>query len=204
MATAGTPPAIRYTFMAHQLALSKLAANHFIGTIIDEETGTVLEYRHLFKNPAPKTVWKTSFSNKIGCLFQGIRELKGTNTCIFIKKSQVPTNNQPTLAEFAVIFAHKKGAKLYPPDSGWQCKLTANLTTTKLLINLTISTPGGIFLGINLVNFYLNTPLPDYKYMRLHLDIIPEEIVLAYNLHDIVKLNGWVYIKIKKGMYGLP
>jgi hypothetical protein len=40
--------------------------------------------------------------------------------------------------------------------------------------------------------------------MRLHLDIIPEEIVLAYNLRDIVKPNGWVYIKIKKGMYGLP
>jgi hypothetical protein len=96
MATAGTPPAIRYTFMAHQLVLSKLAANHFIGTIIDKHTGTVLVYRHLVKNPAPKTVWKTSFSNKIGRLLQGIRELKGTNTCFFIKKSQVPTNKQPT------------------------------------------------------------------------------------------------------------
>jgi hypothetical protein len=61
-----------------------------------------------------------------------------------------------------------------------------------------------IILGINLENFYLNTPLPNYKYMRLCLDIIPEEIVLAYNLHDIVKPDGWVYIEIRKGMYGLP
>ncbi len=53
---------------------------------------------------------------------------------------------------------------------------TANLTTTKLLINLTISTTGAIFLGIDLANFYLNTPLPNYEYMRLRLDIIPEEI----------------------------
>jgi hypothetical protein len=80
---------------------------------------------------------------------------------------------------------------------------TANLTTAKLLINLTISMPGAIFLGINLANFYLNTPLPNYEYMRLCLDIIPEEIILAYNLHDIVDPDGWVYIKIRKEMHGL-
>jgi hypothetical protein len=87
MATAGTPLAIGYAFAVHQLALSKLAANHFIGAIIDKDTGNVLDYCHLVKNPATETVWKTSFANKIGCLFQGIQELKGTNTCFFIKKS---------------------------------------------------------------------------------------------------------------------
>ncbi len=81
---------------------------------------------------------------------------------------------------------------------------TADLTTTKLLINLTISTPGAIFLGNDLVNFYLNTPLPNYEYMHLCLDIIPEEIILAYNQQDIANPNGWVYIEIRKGMYGLP
>jgi hypothetical protein len=35
----------------------------------------------------------------------------------------------------------------------------ADLTTAKLLINSTISTPGTKFLGINLANFYLNTPM---------------------------------------------
>jgi hypothetical protein len=63
---------------------------------------------------------------------------------------------------------------------------TANLMTAKLLIHLTISTPGAIFLGIDFTNFYLNTPLPNYEYMRLGLGIIPEEIILAYNMHDIV------------------
>jgi hypothetical protein len=53
-ATANTPPAIGYAFAVHQLALSKLATNHFLCTIIDEETGAVLEYRHLVKNPAPQ------------------------------------------------------------------------------------------------------------------------------------------------------
>ncbi len=61
-----------------------------------------------------------------------------------------------------------------------------------------------IFLGIDLANFYLNTPLPKYEYMRLCLDIIPEEIILAYNLRNIVNPDRWVYIEIRKGMYGLP
>ncbi len=55
-----------------------------------------------------------------------------------------------------------------------------------------------------MTNFYLNTPLPNYKYVRLCLDIIPEEIILAYNLRTIVDPDRWVYIKIMNGMYGLP
>ncbi len=81
---------------------------------------------------------------------------------------------------------------------------TANLTTAKLLINSTIRMPGAIFLGNDLGNFYLNTPLSDYEYMRLCLDIIPEKIVLAYNLCNIAEPDGWVYIEIRMGMYGLP
>lgn len=63
-----------------------------------------------------------------------------------------------------------------------------DLTTAKLLINSTISMPGAIFLGINLANFYLNTPMldPKYMYMRLCLDIIPNKIIVKYNLHDLV------------------
>ncbi len=71
-ATANAHPDIGYTFAVHQLALSKLATNHFLGAIIDKDTGAVLEYRHLVKNPSTKLEWETSFANKIGCLFQGI------------------------------------------------------------------------------------------------------------------------------------
>ncbi len=78
----------------------------------------------------------------------------------------------------------------------------ANLTMTKLLINSTISTPGSMFLGINLATFYLNTPMLYREYM--HLDIIPNKIINNYNLCDIVTPDGWVYIKIWKGVYGLP
>jgi hypothetical protein len=62
---------------------------------------------------------------------------------------------------------------------------TANLTMAKLLINSTISTPCAIFLGINLANFHLNTPMPNLEYMRLQLDIIPKEIIVVYKLREL-------------------
>ncbi len=66
-----------------------------------------------------------------------------------------------------------------------------------------LSTPKAKFMGIDLKNFYLNTPLDRYEYMRLSIDIIPDEIIDQYNLRPLVS-NGYVYIEIRKGMYGLP
>jgi hypothetical protein len=107
-ATATTPPAIGYAFMVHQLALHKLVTNHFLGAIINKDTGTVLEYQHLIKNPATKSVWETSFANKIGCLFQGIQDLKGTDMCFFIQKLLVPTNKWPTYGWIVCNFCPQK------------------------------------------------------------------------------------------------
>ncbi len=78
------PTAIGYAFAAHQLAIENQVAHHFIGAVIDNKTGNMLEYRHLVKNKNTRALWETSFTNKIGRLFQGIRHLKGTNTCFFI------------------------------------------------------------------------------------------------------------------------
>ena len=39
--------------------------------------------------------------------------------------------------------------------------------------------------------------------MSLHLDIIPEKIIESYNL-QVLATDGWVYIEIQKGTYGLP
>ncbi len=72
---------------------------------------------------------------------------------------------------------------------------TANLTTAKLLFNPTISTPGASFYGIDLANFYLNTPMEGYEYMHLWLDILPQEIIDKYDLIKIVDADGWVYVK---------
>ena len=52
-------------------------------------------------------------------------------------------------------------------------------------------------------DFYLNTPMERYEYMRLPLSIIPDKIVDQYSLKDLVTPDGWVYIEIRKRMYGI-
>jgi hypothetical protein len=81
----------------------------------------------------------------------------------------------------------------YPWDKSMP---TANLTTEKLLFNSTISTPGASFYGIDLANFYLNTPMTCYEYMRLWLDILPQEIIDKYGLTGVLDADGWVYVEI--------
>ena len=39
--------------------------------------------------------------------------------------------------------------------------------------------------------------------MKLHLHIIPQEIIDEYALHELVEKDGWVYLNTVKGMYGL-
>ena len=45
--------------------------------------------------------------------------------------------------------------------------------------------------------------MPDPEYIKLHISIISEEIIKAYNLDTLQDEKGWCYIKISKGMYGL-
>ena len=42
-----------------------------------------------------------------------------------------------------------------------------------------------------------------YKYMKIPVNIIPDTIMKQYNLAPLVH-NGYVYVEIRKGMYGLP
>eukprot|EP00804_Cyclotella_cryptica_P011206 CCRYP_007737-RH/>CCRYP_007737-RH protein AED:0.37 eAED:0.37 QI:0/0/0/1/0/0/2/0/425 len=48
------------------------------------------------------------------------------------------------------------------------------------------------------------TPLKRPEFAKIRLDNLPDEIVNEYNLKEIATPDGWVYIRITKGMYGLP
>ena len=54
------------------------------------------------------------------------------------------------------------------------------------------------------MNFYLNTPLGRYEYLRLKLTNLPEDVIKKYGLKDKAISDGYVYVEIRKGMYGLP
>ncbi len=57
---------------------------------------------------------------------------------------------------------------------------------------------------MDIKDFYLNMPMTCFEHMQIKIFVIPEEIIEEYNLHKIVMEDGYVYCKIRKGMYGLP
>ena len=78
------------------------------------------------------------------------------------------------------------------------------MLTVKLLFNSVVSTPGAKFPGLDLKDFYLNTPMDRPKFLRMKLDNFPDDVIELYNLTDKVDAKGFVILPIEKGMYGLP
>jgi hypothetical protein len=91
----------------------------------------------------------------------------------------------------------------YPEDVGTP---TANLLLIKIFFNSVISTPGAKFATADISNFYLMTPLKQPEYAKIKLSDIPEdeEVINEYKLHEKATPDGWIYIKVIRGMYGLP
>jgi hypothetical protein len=187
---------------------------HFAHSVTNPTIGDTMEYRHLIKNPQTSAKWTKSFANELGRLANGIgtRMKTGTNTIKFIERHHVPSDRTVTYGRIVVSVCPQKaevkqtrltvGGNLidYPGDISTK---TAGLITAKVLFNSVISTPNAKFMGIDLKNFYLNTPLDRYEYMKMPIVLIPPKIIDQYNLLPLVH-NGFVFIKIQKGMYGLP
>ena len=49
----------------------------------------------------------------------------------------------------------------------------------------------------------MGTPMGRPEFMRLPIKVIPQEIIDKCQLQNIVE-DGWVYVRIERGMYGLP
>ena len=132
----------------------------------------------------------------------------------YIKRSKIPKDRLKNVAYSKIVAVERPQKKekertcltvvgTYIDYQRDKAVPTTDLTTAKLLFNSVISIPGATFHGGDLKNFYLNTPMDRPEYMRLKFDLIPEEIVDKYNLREY-KEDGWVYVRIDLGMYGLP
>lgn len=178
-------------------------------------SGDQCEYRHLSSGKVPgqcPLVWKHVFANELGRLSQGTRDIKGTDIISFIPFRDFPRNKTPTYGRIVSdIKAHKQEVERVRLTVGGDritCSYdistpVADLTTVKIHLNSVISTPKAKVLTTDIRNFYLNNTLPAPEYIRLPISIIPVEIINKYNLLSLVH-NGFVNIKINKGMYGLP
>ncbi len=57
---------------------------------------------------------------------------------------------------------------------------------------------------MDIKDFYLNSPMAQYKYMQLQIANMPDDVIMHYQLIDLATPDGYVYYEIQMGMYGLP
>ena len=207
----------------HRYPLHSCAqANHIVETVgggsvafqvvLDPATGKTQGYTQIIGGP-DKGTWTTAFSNDIGRLAQGVgNHVKGTNTIFFIHKSKVPGGKRVTYGRIVVSIRPEKaethqvsitvgGDKIsYDGPTATQC---TSLITTKILLNSVVSTILALFMCVDIHDFYYNTPMVDFEYMKLPLSMFPQDIIDQYNLKDLVAADGYVYMEIRKGMPGL-
>ena len=79
----------------------------------------------------------------------------------------------------------------------------ASLITTKILLKNVVSTIPALFICVDIHNFYYNTPMIDFEYMKLPLSMFPQETIDQYNMKDPAAADGYVYMEIIKSMPGL-
>lgn len=76
------------------------------------------------------------------------------------------------------------------------------LTHNEVVLELRSVNPGCKVFYNGHFYFSLGSLLTKPEYMRMPMKLMPEEIVNKYNLKKI-EHDGWVYVKISKGMYGV-
>jgi hypothetical protein len=197
--------------MAIALGNNHWSQRHQANAVIPPVTGKEMEYSALMKDPRLQPLWTRGFGNKCGRLFQGIRDIPGTDTCFFIDLKNIPNDRKITYGKIVCDYKpHKKekeraqltvgGDRL--DYSGDIATSMADITTFKILINSTLSTKDAAMMMMDIKNYYIGAPLPWFEYMKMQLSRFPEEIIQKYNLNALA-IDGWVYIEIRKGMYGL-
>ena len=181
---------------------------------IFDDSGRKLSMDALLKG-TDKPIWERSLSNEWGRLAKGNKYgTVGTNTIGFIRKQDVPIGRDVTYTTF--VCTHKPlkvethrvritvgGDRLSCPEG--TSSPAANMIETKCLINSTISDAkyNARFICADITNYFLATPMPRKEYMRVPLRYFPPDIITLYNLDEIVTRDGFIYIEIHKGMYGL-
>ena len=181
---ATVPTGKTYTVTPQQMSVRRIPMSLFceMANAVIGDNGKLLEYRHLVSNPKTRSIWTHSYGNEIGRLAQGMpgRNI-GTNTIFFVKKDQVLRDRAKDVT-YGLITTLIRPEKIeepnrtrlvaggdrvhYPGDAGTP---TADLLTVKILLNSIISTPNAKFMTMDIKDFYLNTPMARYEYMRLRL-----------------------------------
>ena len=188
--------------------------------MIDTITGAK-SYLHTLQSGPEKATWEISTANYFFRLAQGggksrlpSKRVEGAYNIFLVSKHAIPKGKKITYANFVcdVKISKTETYRVCLTVGGY--KLTYNgdpsspaisLLDLKIHLNSVISDArkGARYLTSDIINYFLNNPMANFQYMRIHLKDIPNEVVVEYSLLSIAAASGYIYVKIIKGMYGL-
>jgi hypothetical protein len=82
--------------MAIDLGNRHWSQQHKANAVVHPINGKEMEYMALMKDPRLQPLCTRGFGNEVGRLFQGIRDIPGTDTCFFIKLTNIPKDRKIT------------------------------------------------------------------------------------------------------------
>ena len=134
---------------------------HQAMAVMDAETGKLLNYKQLMKDPKYKKRWTVSSTNEFGRLANGVGgRIKGTNTIKFIRKDQVPhyRRKDVTYSYFVCNIRPEKKEKERTRFVGGGDRInypgkvatpTADMLVVKLLFNSVVSMKDSKFMTMD-------------------------------------------------------
>ena len=192
------------------------------GKILNPSTGKAETLDSLLRG-SDSTIWTRSLSNEWGRCMQGVgkntrpagEQIVGNDTMFFIKPADVPTGRKVTYATHVCTMRPGKSEKYRVRMAVGGDRLDAyqdvrspavGVTDTKLHINSVISDAarGARYCTGDIKDFFLGSAMAVYQYMKIHRRYLTPEIILEYGLtEDYFTPNGYCFVEIRKGMYGL-
>jgi hypothetical protein len=188
--------------MAISLRDTHWSRQHPSKVAIHPITGKEMEYMALMKDPQLQPLWTRGFGNECVRLFQGVRDIAGTNMCLFIKLTEIQKDRKITYSKIVCDYKPHKQVKervrlAVGGDkvdySGDVDTSTADTTTFKILINSTLSTKDAAMMMMDIKNYYFSTPLPRFENTK--------NIVVSLPRGDSLTLRPQHYSRRRLGIH---
>ena len=166
-----------------------LFKDHFVSAVLDPERREIKEFWHLIKDPRVADIRWQAVGNKWGLHSSKLKSgIKGTNEVVAIKKDDVHIDHWKDMTYTGICTEYREQNEEkhwlwttignnrinYPSNISIR---TEQLTTIKLLLNSVVSTLGASFMTSDIKQVYLNTPLKPQKLTKVHISILPYEII---------------------------
>ena len=170
---------------------------------MDEDTGRLINFRQLMRDPKYKKNWSNASVNEFVRLANGFdsRIKNLTNTIKFIRKKDVLIAIRKDVAYGSFVCSVRNDKYENNRTSfvvgGDQIKYpseisipTSDMLVAKLLFNSVLSTRHGKFMTMDILKIYLLNPLKRPEYICISIKDIPHNITNEYKLREIADKNG--------------